>query len=334
MKKGKPAKKYSQAARVHDLIRLIEARHGVTIAEMAEETGVDRRTIHRDLAAIHEAGYPLISDWEDGRKVYRFITRFRDVPPITFTLQELVALSFFRTQLHFLDGTPFREDLDAVFRKVSSVLPPRYAAHMERIAEVSVPLLQGRRDYSRVGDGLRSLRDALIYQYRVRLSYQAKGQGRPALYEVDPYTLVFYKGGLYLVGYAHNRRALRTFAAERITAVEVTRDRFEIPDDYRPSERLRDAFGIVEEEPLSVAIRFSPELAHTVRDRIWHPTQQVRMESDGACILSFTAGGRMEIIAWVLSYGAHAEVLSPPDLRAEVARVAAAVAARYVSVGG
>jgi len=55
MKKGKPAKKYSQAARVHDLIRLIEARHGVTIAEMAEETGVDRRTIHRDLAAIHEA---------------------------------------------------------------------------------------------------------------------------------------------------------------------------------------------------------------------------------------------------------------------------------------
>ena len=59
MQKGKPAKKYSQAARVHDIIRLIEARHGVAVEEMAEETGADRRTIYRDLIAIQEAGYPL-----------------------------------------------------------------------------------------------------------------------------------------------------------------------------------------------------------------------------------------------------------------------------------
>src|SRR5512138_3864394 len=74
MQRGKPAKKYSQAARVHDIVRLIEARHGITIEELAEETGVDRRTIHRDLNAIHDAGYPLVSDWLDGRKAYRFIT--------------------------------------------------------------------------------------------------------------------------------------------------------------------------------------------------------------------------------------------------------------------
>ena len=61
---GKPAKKYSQAARLHDLIRLIEARHGLTIEEMVEETGVTRRTIHRDLNAIAEAGYPLVGDRE------------------------------------------------------------------------------------------------------------------------------------------------------------------------------------------------------------------------------------------------------------------------------
>lgn len=331
MQKGKPAKKYSQAGRVHDLIRLIEARHGVTIEEMVEETDVDRRTIHRDLNAIHEAGYPLISEWLNGRKIYRFLTRFKDVPPVTFTLQELVALSFFRSQLHFLDGTPFRDDLDTAFRKISSVLPPRYAAHMERIAEVSLPLLQGRRDYSRVAGALRSLRDALIFQYRVRLAYRAPAKGRAAAYEVDPYTLVFYKGGLYLVGYAHNRRALRTFAVERITGVELLKERFELPDDYHPGERLRGAFGIVEEEPLAVSVRFSPSIAHTVSDRLWHPSQTVRTEPDGSLLLSFTAGGRMEIVSWVLSYGAHAEVLAPADLREEVGRIAAAMTAAYRS---
>ncbi|RNC70732.1 MAG: transcriptional regulator [Desulfuromonadales bacterium] len=329
MRKGKPAKKYSQAARVHDLIRLIEARHGVAIEEMAEETGVDRRTIHRDLNAIHDAGYPLVSDWLDGRKIYRFLTRFKDVPPVTFTLQELVSLSFFRSQLQFLDGTPFREDLDAVFRKINSVLPPRYAAHMERIADVSLPLLHGGRDYRPVAEALASLRDALIFQYRVKISYRARGKGRPGVYLVDPYTLVFYKGGLYLVGYAHNRKALRTFAAERIAGVEVLKERFEIPDDYHPGERLKGAFGIVEEEPREVVVRFSPEIAHAVGERLWHPSQTVRTEPDGSLILSFTAGGRMEIVSWILSYGSHAEVLAPQELREEVGRTAAAMADAY-----
>src|SRR5512147_645313 len=89
LRKGKPAKKYSQAGRVHDIIRLIEARHGVNLEELAEETGVDRRTIHRDLNAIQEADFPLVSERMGIRKVYRFLTRFKDVPPITFTLQEL-----------------------------------------------------------------------------------------------------------------------------------------------------------------------------------------------------------------------------------------------------
>src|SRR5574342_373234 len=110
MRKGKPAKMYSQAGRVHDIIRLIEARYGVTVEELAEETGVDRRTVYRDLNVINEAGYPLVSERLNGRKVYRFLTRFKDVPPISFTLQELMTLSFLRSQLDFLRGTPFQED--------------------------------------------------------------------------------------------------------------------------------------------------------------------------------------------------------------------------------
>ena len=229
VQKGKPAKKYSQAGRVHDIIRLIEARHGITIEELAEEAGVTRRTIHRDLNAIQEAGYPLISEWSQGSKVYRFLTRFKDVPPISFTLQELMTLCFLRSQLDFLEGTPFHDDMEAIYRKVNSVLPPRYAAHMERIAGVSLPLLQGRRDYSRAGEPLKILRDALIYQHRVTIDYLVPGKDSPSSYLVDPYTLIFHRGGLYLLGYAHNRQALRTFALERVSRVVKENERFELP---------------------------------------------------------------------------------------------------------
>ena len=328
MNQGKPAKKYSQAGRVHDIIRLIEARHGITVEELAEEGGVTRRTIHRDLAAIQEAGYPLVSEWENGRKTYRFLTRFKDVPPISFTLQELMTLSFLRSQLDFLKGTPFAEDMAAIFRKVNSVLPPRYAAHMERIARVSLPLLQGGRDYAPVADPLSMLREALLYQYRVTIGYRAKGgEGE---YVVDPYTLLFYKGGLYLLGFAHNRNAVRTFAVERLTRVAVTKERFELPEEYRPEDQLKSAFGIVEEAALEVAVRFDPAVGHMVRDRLWHPTQSICDEPDGSVVVSFRAGGRMEIVAWVLSYGRHAELLSPPELREEMQEIAAALSTTYL----
>jgi hypothetical protein len=46
---GKPAKKYSQAARLHDVIRILEARYGATVDELADECAVNRRTVFRDL---------------------------------------------------------------------------------------------------------------------------------------------------------------------------------------------------------------------------------------------------------------------------------------------
>lgn len=329
MQKGKPAKKYSQAARLHNLVRLIEARHGVTIEEMAEETGVDRRTIHRDLNAIHDAGYPLVSDWQDTRKVYRFLTNFKGVPPVAFTLPELMTLYFLRSQLDVLQGTPFQEDLQSIFEKVNSVLPPRYAAHMERISRISLPLLQGRRDYRDAAAVLKNLREALVYQYRVTLCYRKGGTDGEECYQVDPYTVLFYKGGLYLLGYAHNRQALRTFAVERIASVTVTKERFEMPDDFRPEEHLQQAFGIVREETMPVRVRFDAAVAHAVTGRSWHPTQRVTVNGDGSVELSFEAGGRMEIVAWVLSYGPLAELLEPADLREEVARAVRETAARY-----
>ena len=329
MGKGRPARKYSQAGRVHDVIRLIESRHGITAAELARETGVATRTIQRDLAAIEEAGYPLVSDWQSGEKLYRFLTRFKDVPPISFTLQELMTLSLLRSQLDLLNGTPFLKDMQSVFTKVNSVLPPRLAAHMERIAEVSHPILQGRRDYSRSGESLQTIRHALLHQLTIGIGYRPVGRGEPVVYRIDPYTLIFQKGGIYLLGFAHERQALRTFAVERIASVTKGKERFTIPDGFQAKAALGEAFGIVAGPSMEVEIRFSAAIAHAVRDRVWHASQRIREEGDGTLHLSFRAGGKMEILSWLLSYGAHAELLAPKDLRDELGRMVRETAEIY-----
>jgi proteasome accessory factor B len=320
MQKGKPSKKYSQAGRLHSIIRLLEARRGMTLDDLAEECGVDRRTIHRDLNAVQEAGYTLTSEWQEGKKVYSFLTKSRNIPPITFTLNQLMSLYLLRSLGVHLAGSPFQGDIDDLFRSITSVLPDRYAAHLERIARVSLPLLHGARDYSAVSKHMEGLQRALLHQYRIRLDYAKRGNGEPGSYEVDPYTLVFHKGGMYLLGFAHNRAGMRLFALERLRGIEVTRQRFEIPEGYQPEAHFDKAFGLVRGNGMAVRIRFSPEVAHTIKERIWRPGQKISTSSDGRIILEFEATGEMELVAWILSYGMHAEVLDPPELRQEVKR--------------
>lgn len=320
MQKGKPAKKYSQAARLHRIIRLLEVRRGLTLDELAEECDVDRRTIHRDLRAVEEAGYTLTNEWQEGKKCYSFLTKSRHIPPVTFTLNQLMSLYLLRSLGVYLAGTPFQGEIEEVFRSIHSVLPDRYAAHLERIARVSLPVLHGARDYSSAAAHVGELQRALLHQYRMRLKYAKKGLQVTEEYVVDPYTLVFHKGGVYLLGFAHNREGMRLFALERMRGVEVTRQRFELPENYAPEEHFDSAFGLVSDTKMNVVVRFSPDVAHAVRERIWRPGQKLKNEADGYIRLEFEAAGEMELVSWILSYGAHAEVLEPPELRREVKR--------------
>lgn len=312
---GKPAKKYSQAARLHDVIRLLETRYGMSVAELAAECEVDRRTVYRDLDALREAGYPLVSErGEDGQALYHFISGFSRLPPITFSLDELMTLYLCRGQLAFLQGTPFADDLDAIFGRIRSSLPPRSVAHLERIAESVAPKFQGERDYSRHKSLLGELRRALLFQYRCTIRY-APARRSAEEYLIDPYTLLFSGSALYLGAFARNRGGLRLFLVERIEELQVSGERFELPADYHPQDLTGSAFGLVDGEPLPVKVRFGAEVAHLLRGRRWHPTQQLEEEPDGSLLLSFTAAGMQEILAWLSSFLPHVEPLAPPALR-------------------
>lgn len=314
-KPGKPAKKYSQAARLHDVIRILEVRYGATVDELAEECGVTRRTIYRDLDAIRDAGYPLISEAEaDGHTLYSFITGYKKIPPITFSLEELMTLYLCRGQLGFLSGTPFQDDLDAIFGRIHSSLPPRSVAHLERISETASPKFQGERNYAAKKELLKELRRALLYQYCIELSYTPARRATET-YRFDPYTLLFYEGALYLGGYAHNREALRLFLVDRIEQVKVLDERFEVPDEFSAGDLTGSAFGLIDEDQQTVKVRFGAEIGHLIRERIWHPSQKLQEEKDGALTLTFEASGEKEILAWLYSYLPYVQVLEPESLR-------------------
>lgn len=326
---ARPPGKYSQAARLHDIIRLIESRMGVTVKELVEETGVDRRTIYRDLAAIQDAGYPLCSEQSGREVIYRFIRPMKEIPPISFSLEELFSLSLLRASADALDGTPFHDDITSLFRKITSTLPPRIASHVERISTVPILIPQGKRRYGAGGGDLQTLRWGLLHQKTVRIIYRPSGTSCEKTYLVHPYTLALYRGGIYLIGFVPERHDTRTFALERIQHVEQTDERFEIPAGYTPKRRFAHSFGIVPEPPVTVRIRFSAAVADHIVERVWHPSQSISRGDDGTLILSLRVGGKREIFSWILSHGADAELLSPRAWRQEIAGIVHAMSGHY-----
>jgi predicted DNA-binding transcriptional regulator YafY len=70
--------------------------------------------------------------------------------------------------------------------------------------------------------------------------------------------------------------------------------------------------------PRRVRLRFSASAARYVREKTWHPTQQLRAQADGRLVMSLRVSHFLELKRWVLSYGADCEVLEPDDLREQV----------------
>jgi proteasome accessory factor B len=84
-------KTYSQAARVQGILRTLGARHGITIGELAEQFGVTKRTLYRDLKALEGAGHPLIWGIIEGITFWKLEPSFKGIPRVTFTPNELMV---------------------------------------------------------------------------------------------------------------------------------------------------------------------------------------------------------------------------------------------------
>jgi len=78
-----------------------------------------------------------------------------------------------------------------------------------------------------------------------------------------------------------------------------------------------------------VRIRFDAESARAARGRTWHPTQVIRAAPDGGVEMTLRARDEGEIARWVLSWGAHAWVIEPAQLRSRVREIAREILARH-----
>jgi predicted DNA-binding transcriptional regulator YafY len=319
----------AEVIRQWKILKTIEAGRFTSSAKLAEDHGVTERTIRRDIEALQEAGFPLYDDRQDGKKVWRLVEGYKQRLTQSFTLSELAALYFSRNMLAFLRGAPFSQDLESVFQKIREALPEKSLPFLSRIQDLFMARPDPWKDYSKKQDVIALLIDATLHQRQATIAYYSFNSRRTKAYQVDPYRLVYYRGGLYLYARAHEYGEVRTFAVERIQKIEVLDQGFETPADFSPSEYARSAFGIFGGEPETVELVFSAEMAGYVRERSWHESQQLADEPDGGVRLTMAVAPGFELQSWIKGFLPHVRVVKPPSLRDAIARDLAAAQAAF-----
>jgi len=313
--------------------RLAHSRAGVSLDALAEALGCVRRTVYRDLDALQYAGFPVLSEKRDGRVYYRFLETFRlgDVP---FTPDEILALAFGADLLRVLEGTVFHDSIRSALGKIRACLSPELGEYLARLTESFRVLPGPHKNYTRLRETIQALNDAVVARRGVRMRYATGSTGEVSTRELDPYRVWYRSGGLYVVGHDHKSREVRTFAVDRIRRLEPTARRFSVPASFDFDRHIAGAFGVIAEPAVQVRIRFDRRWATYVSEHTWHASQQLEPTEGGGALLTMQVGGTAELRAWVLSFGAGAEVLEPRSLRDEVVRELAGAAERYADSGG
>jgi proteasome accessory factor B len=324
---GRRPKQYSQADRLARMMRALASR-ACTVGDLAQEFGITKRQVYRELERIEEEGHPLTQSDGMGERTWQLPLGYKGLPPITLTPYELMSLYLAKSNLSYLAGTPFVDDLDGVIGKITAALPQKTINHLERIGQAFLPLLRPLRRYDKQKAALSVLQKALLLQRTVILRHQTPGHDEAVEHRVDPYALRLYQNGLYLIAYSHRAKAYRLFAIERIRDAAPTEETFTIRSDFSP-EKLNRSFGVMDEPAQTIRVRFSRDVAHLVKERQWHPTQTISPLRNGDVVLTMQAGGLDEIASWILSWGPNAEVLAPPALIESVANQLTAASKHY-----
>jgi proteasome accessory factor B len=310
--------------KIHDELRRGALINSTKLIRLLE---VSRKTIVRDIAFMRDR-LDLPIEFDAQIQAYRYTQPVNAFPTINVTEGELLALLVAQRALQQYRGTPFHRSLEIAFEKLARGLRDRIsfspADELQSVSFKNIGL--GKTDLA----VFNTLSAAVLRQEEVKFAYRKPGDTRKSSRHVRPYHLANRENLWYLIGHDMERGALRTFALPRIAEVTNTKTAFTRPADFSPEKFFANALGVLGGTgDFKVVVRFAPTVAERIREREWHESQEMRELPGGTLELTLRLGALVEVEQWILSWGASAEAISPPELRAGIRQTATALARTY-----
>jgi predicted DNA-binding transcriptional regulator YafY len=300
--------------KIDALIRRPERQTASTLAEVLE---VSERTIRDDLAFMRDRFHAPVKFHRT--KGYHYIDPDWRLPTIPLTKGELFALTLGARMLEVCAGSSYAVELRSAVARLAERLPEEEWLDLQQIADDRLVFRSGAETNFDL-DIWQQLEEACRDSKQVWIHYYTASRNDASERVIDPYLLHIYRGtNPYVIGWCHKRNEVRWFRVDRIRELKQLDNHFERKPDFNAKDHLEMIFQYeVGGIPVTIRIWFDAKTAPYIRERRWHPTQELQEHEDGAVTLQIMVRGMNDVKRWVLGYGKGAKVLEPPELVAMV----------------
>jgi predicted DNA-binding transcriptional regulator YafY len=294
----------------------MEGRRVTRAEDIADEFATSIRTVYRDIAALGEAGVPIVGEAGVGYSIMRGY----HLPPVHFTTEEATALVTAGMLMDRFADSSLMSSMVSALGKIRAVLPPDRQDHVTRL-ERRMSLRTTRQPNQPAN--LFLIQKALADRTVLRISYRGSGVAEASRREVEPLGLTYYGDRWHLIAWCRVRQDYRDFRTDRIQAIAASFEQFAPHEDFSLNDFLRRE----EDTAASVtgSIRVDPFAAERLRKEA--PFKIIREERDEKGITFTIQGGKWDwYLGWLLSFGSRLMVIEPDDLRTLLFEMAQATA--------
>lgn len=309
--------------RLTGMILLLQTHRVITAERVADHFEISVRTVYRDLAALGEAGVPIVAEAGVGYSLMRGY----HMPPVMFTEDEAAALFVSGEVTEQVADESLRAALRSALLKVRSVLPKERHDFLNRLQPAVGVWLSPHDEEAGRPDCLMPLQQAVVRKRCAVLHYNAGSRGEVTTRQVEPLGLMYYARQWHLIAYCRMRQDFRDFRLDRISRWEVTTDSFDGHEGFSVKEFLADA--ITRHELTPVRARFSPRVLERAKREMRCSSMVPSRVREGWTEVEILVPCLDLLSGWLMGFGAEAEAVDPPDLRVRLHRMATELMAQY-----
>lgn len=297
------------------LMRETDEEHGVTINEIIsrlDEYGIraERKSLYDDFLVLEEIGYP-VSKLATKPPQYTLDVRVLELAELKM-LVDAVQVSKFITQRK---SREIIGKLEAFAGRRANELSRQVYVEDRVKTENSATLYSIDEIHRAINDNKRITFKYFDYNYKKEKVLRHDGK----VYDVSPCALVWCDENYYLVAYDGAEDQVKNFRVDKMQSVmmsDESRSDSTRVTNFNASDYSKKIFGMYGGREELVTMEFDESLAGVVIDRFGSDLLFSKTER------GFRVTSRVLVsptfFAWVLGFGAKAEIISPASVREEL----------------
>ena len=166
-------------------------------------------------------------------------------------------------------------------------------------------------------ENLYGLLHAIKNKVQISFSYKKFWEDEMSQRTAEPYALKEFKNRWYVLANDLKDNKVKSFALDRLTELEITRKKFQLPIDFDVNEHYKYCFGIIspnEHQPQEVILSFDPFQGKYIKTLPLHESQVILKDNEEVLLIKLTLFLTHDFLMEILSYGDNVKVIQPESL--------------------